>query len=37
MEFELTKEERQRGWTPESKAEYLEATEGVRAIHVDDA
>ena len=37
MEFELTKEERQRGWTPESKAEYLEATESVKAVYVDEA
>ena len=36
MEFELTKEERQRGLTPESKAEYLEATENVRAVYQEE-
>ena len=37
MPFELTKEEKQRGLTPESKAEYLEATENVKAVYVDEA
>jgi len=36
MEFTLSKEERANGWTPEKMAEYLEATENVKAVYIEE-